>query len=396
MFESVPTSPPDPILGLVEAFQKDERDGKINLTTGVFKDDAGNTPVLDCVKAAEKLILDSETSKGYLGIGGHEGFNGNVKQLVFGDDIARDRICTFQTPGGTGALRVAADFLSRNYPKSKILLSSPTWPNHPTIFTAAGVPIESFTYLASDRRHLDFQGMMESLKSLANEGDIICLHACCHNPTGVDLSQAQWEELAEFTSERKLLPLVDFAYHGFGHGLSEDRSALTKLLKRHDELLVCSSYSKNFGLYSERIGALSVVCKDSSVTTAVNSAVKQCIRSNYSNPPRHGAAIVTTILDSVELTNQWHTELKAMRDRIHTTRDEFVSSLKAKNCPTDFSFLLKQNGMFSFSGLTPMEVDRLRSDFGVYIVGSGRINVAGITSSNIDPLATAVTQVLSA
>lgn len=396
MFESVPTAPPDPILGLAEAFQKDDRTEKINLTTGVFKDDAGNTPVLECVKAAEAFILEAEKSKGYLGIGGLESYNSQVKKLVFGGDVDPARVCTFQTPGGTGALRVAADFLARNYPKSKVLLSSPTWPNHPTIFEAAGLRIESFSYLASDRRNLDFSALMDSLGKTANEGDIICLHACCHNPTGVDLDADQWKHLAEFTSERKLLPLVDFAYQGFGQGLEEDRSSITELLKHHDELLVCSSYSKNFGLYSERTGALSVVCKDSNVTAAVGSSVKQCIRCNYSNPPRHGASIVSTILDSDELTQQWHAELAAMRDRIHATRADFVQCLKDRGCSTDFSFLLRQKGMFSFSGLTPMEVDQLRGDFGVYIVGSGRINVAGITSGNMESLAKAVAQVLSA
>lgn len=396
MFESVPIAPPDPILGLAEAFQKDERTEKINLTTGVFKDEAGNTPVLECVKSAESFILQSEKSKGYLGIGGLETYNSEVKKLVFGDAVDHSRVCTFQTPGGTGALRVAADFLARNYPKSKILLSSPTWPNHPTIFGAAGLGIEQFSYLASDRRNLDFQAMMESLESQAAEGDVICLHACCHNPTGVDLEPEQWKQLAEFTSRRKLLPLIDFAYQGFGHGLEEDRSSIAELAKHHDELLVCSSYSKNFGLYAERTGALSILCKDSGVTPAVSSSVKQCIRSNYSNPPKHGASIVATILGSEELTHQWYGELAAMRDRIHSTRADFVQRLKDKNCPTDFSFLLRQKGMFSFSGLTAMEVDQLRGDFGVYIVGSGRINVAGITQNNLEPLATAVAQVLSA
>ncbi|MEZ6135727.1 MAG: amino acid aminotransferase [Pirellulaceae bacterium] len=395
MFDSVPAAPPDPILGLTDAFQSDSRPQKINLTIGVYRDDAGQTPVLECVKLAEKRLLDSETSKGYLGIDGLAEFRRLAGELTLDELVSADRLVVMQAPGGTGALRVAADFLSKNFRGSRVWVSTPTWPNHNAIFEAAGMTTVSYPYLAADKRSLDLDGMLEKIENEGKIGDIICFHACCHNPTGIDPTASQWSEISKLTAQRKMLPLVDFAYHGFGDGLHEDRVALRELIKHHDELLICSSYSKNFGLYSERIGAIIAVCPSADQTAAVSSNMKQSVRSNYSNPPRHGGAIVATILGDPDLRQLWVRELDAMRSRIHSIRSQFVAGMAATGCSTDFSFLLDQRGMFSFSGLTPLQVDWLRSEKGIYMVGSGRINVAGITSQNMELLTAAIAEALA-
>lgn len=395
MLELVPAAPPDPILGLTDAFQKDTRPNKINLTIGVYRDEAGDTPVLECVKRAEQLLLDSETSKGYLGIDGLAEYRQLAAALTVGQLMPLERIVAAQTPGGTGALRVAADFLSKNFRGSRVWCSTPTWPNHTSIFEAAGLETKAYPYLAADKRTLDLNALLDCLDNQGRRGDIVCLHACCHNPTGVDPTADQWARIAEVTARRGLLPLVDFAYHGFGDGLEEDRVGLAGLLTQHQEMLICSSYSKNFGLYSERVGALLAICSDSSQAASVTSNIKQSIRTNYSNPPRHGGAIVAAILGTPELRTLWLSELEQMRTRIHAVRTQFVEAMKLRNCGTDFSFLLKQRGMFSYSGLTPMQVDWLRSEKGIYIVGSGRINVAGITPSNLDVLTAAIAEALA-
>ncbi len=396
MFESVATAPPDPILGLSEAFQRDTRAAKINLTIGVYRDDDGQTPVLRTVKAAERKLLETEDSKRYLGIDGLEEFNSQARTLTLGDVVAGDCVAAFQTPGGTGAVRVACDFIAKNFPGTRIWHSQPTWPNHPAIFAAAGLEPRSFPYLSADQKSLAFDAMMDAIDREARSGDAICLHACCHNPTGIDPSEEQWREIAELTAQRGMLPLVDFAYQGFALGLEQDRVGIVELAKHHDEFIVCSSYSKNFGLYSERIGAMLAICTSSDAAERVASSVKQSVRSNYSNPPRHGGAIVATILADPALTETWKTELTAMRERIHAMRELFVSGMQGQDCGIDFSFLLEQKGMFSFSGLTPMQVDWLRKEKGIYIVGSGRINVAGITTSNVSGLAAAISEAVTA
>ncbi len=395
MLELVAAAPPDPILGLTDSFQKDSRPEKINLTIGVYRDQEGNTPVLECVKRAEKLLLDGETSKGYLGIDGLPEYRRLASELTLGDFVNADRVVATQTPGGTGALRVSADFLSKNFHGSRVWCSTPTWPNHTSIFEAAGLETKAYPYLAADKRSLDLAGLLNTLEREGRRGDIICLHACCHNPTGIDPTDQQWEQIAELTARIGMFPIVDFAYHGFGDGLEEDRRGLEKLLKQHQELIVCSSYSKNFGLYSERVGAMLAVCSESAQSASVTSNVKQTIRTNYSNPPRHGAAIVATILGTPELRTLWLQELELMRTRIHSVRLQFVNAMKDRHCSTDFAFLLQQRGMFSYSGLTPMQVDWLRSEKGIYIVGSGRINVAGITPKNMDTLTAAIAEALS-
>lgn len=394
MFETLTAAPPDAILGITEAFQRDANPDKINLSVGVYQDASGLTPVLECVKRAEQRLLSDEKSKSYLGIDGLPSYREQVRELVFGSAIDADRVVVVQTPGGTSAVRLAGDLIAAGFPGAKLWHSNPTWANHGAIFTAAGVPTETYAYLDASRTGLDFEAMLTALREGPRAGDCVLLHACCHNPTGVDPTVAQWQELAGLLRERQLLPVVDFAYQGFGDGLSEDAAGLHELLKVCPEVLVANSFSKNFGLYSERVGALSLVAASAQEATVAQSQLKRLVRSNYSNPPRHGGAVVATILADAELRSEWVEELAAMRTRIADMRSQLVERL-AQRCPDhDFSFLMQQKGMFSFSGLNPMQVDRLKSEWSVYIVGSGRINVAGVTPQNLDRLCEAITAVL--
>lgn len=394
MFESISQAPPDAILGLTEAFAADPNPHKISLAVGVYKDASGQTPVLRCVKAAERRLIDSEKTKTYLGIEGLPDYRNHVRELLFGEAVEKTRVAVVQTPGGTGGVRVAADFIAGQFPHATVWVSNPTWENHINIFTAAGLATQSYRYLDAARTGLDFEAMVEDLTSKAKPGDVVLLHACCHNPTGVDPTVEQWEAIAKLLSEKRLLPLVDFAYQGFGQGIQEDAAGLHCILKSCDELLVASSFSKNFGLYSERVGAAVMVAGDANAATAGLSQLKRVVRSNYSNPPRHGAAVVATVLEDQELKTMWHEELAEMRSRIAEMRRALVDSLTAGGAKRDFSFLLHQSGMFSYTGLTPMQVDRLRSEEHVYIVGSGRINVAGITPSNLPALTKSLLSVL--
>lgn len=394
MFERIAAAPPDPILGLGEAFSKDPRAEKINLTIGVYRDESGRTPVLESVKRAEKKLLESESSKGYLGIEGLTEFNRSAAQLALGSKIAGNLVAAVQTPGGTGALRVAADFIASHFPSARIWCSNPTWPNHIGVFQSSGLETKVYPYLSTDKTKLDFAAMLETIEQEARSGDAICLHACCHNPSGIDPTAEQWNEISILCAQRGVIPLIDFAYQGFGDGLEEDRVAVECIAKHHSEFLVCSSYSKNFGLYSERIGALLAVNAASDTAQRVMSQLKQTVRVNYSNPPRHGAAIVATILGEPALRELWLSELSAMRNRIHEMRVRFVEGMRATGCDTDFSFLLGQKGMFSFSGLSALQVDWLRSEKAIYAVGSGRINVAGITTENLPALCNAINMAL--
>lgn len=389
---TVPTAPPDAILGLTEAFLADSNPDKMNLSVGVYKDASGNTPVLRCVKEAEKELIDSETTKSYLGIDGLPDYRAHVRSLVFNGSIDSERIAILQTPGGTGALRVAADFLVKQLSPIRIWMSSPTWANHPAVFAAAGLQAETYRYLADDRTSLDFDSMIADLREKPSAGDAVLLHACCHNPTGIDPSAEQWKEIAAVIAEKQLLPLIDFAYQGFGDGLDEDAVGLRTVLNAVDESIICNSFSKNFGLYSERVGAVSVVTGDADSARASLSQLKTVVRSNYSNPPRHGGAIVATVLDDPSLTAMWKDELTEMRERINRLRTQFVETMQARG--HDFGFLLPQRGMFSFSGLTAMQVDELKSEHSIYIVGSGRINVAGMSEAKMEPLCDAVASVL--
>lgn len=394
MFETLTAAPPDSILGLIEAFKRDPNPHKINLSVGVYQDAGGGTPVLRCVKAAERRLIEEETTKTYLGIDGLPDYRHHVHRLAFGEAVAAERVAVVQTPGGTGGLRVAGEFIAGFMPGATLWHSNPTWANHGAVFAAAGVPVEVYPYLNADRTRLDFDAMLGALRKGPRAGDVVLLHACCHNPTGVDPTPEQWREVAEVIADHGLLPLVDFAYQGFGEGLTEDARAVHSLLGRCDEMLVANSFSKNFGLYSERVGALSLVAATEEQAEVGLSQLKRLVRSNYSNPPRHGGAIVATVLDDAELTTMWHEELAEMRGRIAEMRMAFVDAMRRRVPDRDFSFLLDQKGMFSFSGLTPMQVDRLKSEHSVYTVGSGRINVAGINHVNLDLLCEAVASVL--
>jgi aspartate/tyrosine/aromatic aminotransferase len=320
-----------------------------------------------------------------------------VQELLFGtghEILTSKRAVTAQTPGGTGSLRVAADFLRKHFPEAKLWHSRPTWANHGAIFAAAGFKVETYPYLDAAGRGLDFASLLPALRQIP-PGDVVLLHACCHNPTGIDPALDQWRQIGEVIGERGLLPLVDFAYQGFGDGLAEDAAGLLELATRSTDFLVCSSYSKNFGLYGERVGALTVVAGSSDAAERALSQVRISIRTNYSNPPTHGAAIVAAVLGDALLRRQWEQELAGMRERIHKMRRLFVSTMKAKAPQHDFSFLTSQKGMFSFSGLTNLQVDELRSKHAVYIVGNGgRINVAGMTEGNMGPLCEAIAAVL--
>jgi aspartate aminotransferase len=393
-FADVSTAPPDSILGLMDAFAADTNPNKMNLSVGVYKDAAGLTPILKCVKAAEKRLVETEQTKGYLPIDGVAEYCEHVRKLVFGDSVDASRVAMLQAPGGTGALRVAAGFVATQLAVKKIWIPNPTWANHGSIFAAEGVAMDQYRYLASCGKELDFDGLIDDLKNNAATGDAVLLHACCHNPTGVDPTAEQWRQIAAVCAEKQLLPVVDFAYQGFGEGLVEDTSSIQMLLQACDELLVCSSFSKNFGLYSERVGALGVVTANATATSAVLSQLKSLVRSNYSNPPRHGASIVATVLGDAELTKLWHQELTEMRTRIKSLREQFVTRMKTCGAGHDFSFLLAQNGMFSYSGLNKMQVDELKSKYGIYIVGTGRINVAGMSERRMDQFCAAVAEVL--
>ncbi|GAA4430326.1 amino acid aminotransferase [Bremerella cremea] len=397
MFQQVQTAPPDSILGLNEAFRNDPNPEKINLSVGVYKDEKGVTPVLKCVKEAEKRLLENENTKSYLPIDGRPGYTKAVRELLFGADhevLTSNRAVTVQSPGGTGALRVAGDFLADSFPGRALWLSQPTWPNHPNIFTAAGVPLKTYPYFDKATNGLAFDAMMDALKG-ASKGDIVLLHGCCHNPTGIDPTPEQWKAIGDLIQENELLPLLDFAYQGFGDGLAEDAGGLRELARPGQEMLICSSFSKNFGLYNERVGALTAIAGTEEEAAAVLSQMKKVIRSNYSNPPTHGAAVVETVLTDGSLNTMWEEELAHMRNRINGIRKLFVDKISACGIDQDFSFIQNQKGMFSFSGLNQMQVDQLRNDMSIYIVGSGRINVAGISEANVDRLCEGIKRVIA-
>ncbi|EFE94268.1 aminotransferase, class I/II [Serratia odorifera DSM 4582] len=396
MFEKITAAPADPILGLTDIFRADARPNKINLGIGVYKDETGKTPVLTSVKKAEQYLLENETTKNYLGIEGIPAFATCTQELLFGKDsaiISDKRARTAQTPGGTGGLRVAGDFIANQTSAKRVWISNPSWPNHKNVFSAAGLEVLEYDYYDADNHALNFDGLINSLKQ-AQAGDVVVFHGCCHNPTGIDPTPEQWSQLAELSAQSGWLPLFDFAYQGFANGLEEDAQGLRIFAAKHQELIVASSYSKNFGLYNERVGACTVVAADADTADRAFSQVKAAIRANYSNPPSHGAAVVATILSNEALRAIWEQELTDMRQRIHRMRQLFVNTLQEKGAEQDFSFIINQNGMFSFSGLTKEQVLRLRDEFGVYAVNSGRVNVAGMTPDNMAPLCEAIVAVL--
>lgn len=396
MFEHIQAAPPDAILGLSEAFNKDPNPKKVNLSVGVFKDESGKTPIPDSVKEAERRLLDKEKSKSYLPIDGLAEFCQLTEQQLFGSQhevVTSKRASTAQTPGGTGALRVAADFIHTHFPNATVWCSAPTWPNHPKIFLSAGLKTKEYAYFDPATHGINFSGMLAAINQMP-AGDVICLHACCHNPTGADPTAEQWKQIADAVYARGVLPLLDFAYLGFGDGLQQDATALRELARPGVEMLVASSYSKNFGLYNERVGALTVVTKSAEAAGKVASQVKAAIRTNYSNPPSHGGAIVREILADPALRSQWEAELAGMRNRINGMRKLFTETMAKKLPARDFRFIEKQRGMFSYTGLTAQQVDLLKEKFGVYAVRDGRINIAGITTSNCEPLCDAIAAVI--
>ncbi len=397
MFDQLDQAPADPILGLTEAFKSDPNPQKVNLGVGIYKDANGLTPVLDSVKRAETIELAEQQTKSYLGIAGLEGLGESLQPLLFGDGneiIAAQRALTAQTPGGTGALRVAADFIHNHLPGAKVWVSDPTWANHKNIFNAAGVEVCTYPYYDEKRRALAFGNMIENLARVP-AGDVVLLHACCHNPTGMDPTHEQWEQIAALVAHRRFLPFFDFAYQGFGEGIDADATGVRAVAATGVEMLVASSFSKNFGLYNERVGALTVVAGNADAAQKALGHIKRCIRANYSNPPAHGINVVKRILDDAELRALWIDEVAAMRDRINTMRQQFVATLARKGVSQDFSFITRQHGMFSYSGLNPAQVDALRNEHSIYIVGSGRINVAGMTGANVERLCEAIAAVLA-
>lgn len=396
MFEKIAAAPADPILGLNDAFKLETRNPKINLGVGVFKDEHGNTPILKSVKKAEARLLETEKSKGYLSISGIEEYGQVVRALLFGENselVNSGLAVTAQAPGGTGALRVGAEFLFSQVGVKKVWISNPTWANHNAIFKTVGIEAASYRYYDAETKSLDFDAMYEDL-SRVPAGDVVLLHGCCHNPTGVDPSEDQWVKLAELAKNKGWLPMLDFAYQGFSKGVDEDAAGLRAFVSQVDELLIASSFSKNFGLYNERVGALTLIANNSEQATKAFSQIKTVIRANYSNPPAHGALVVTTILNDVELKAEWISEVADMRNRIHELREKFVAKLNSLGVEQDFSFIMSQNGMFSFSGLNKNQVEVLKSEYAIYMVASGRINVAGISFSNLNYLCESIAKVL--
>ncbi|MCL1144487.1 amino acid aminotransferase [Shewanella sp. 10N.261.52.F9] len=396
IFSQVELAPADPILGLTDAFKADVREHKVNLGVGIYKDESGQTPILKSVKFAEEKLLGTETSKSYLGMEGVQAYNRVVQTLLFGAEhqvVTQNRALTAQAPGGTGSLRVAAEFLVRHTESKTIWVSNPTWANHNNIFNTAGLTTAEYRYYKAETHGLDFDAMMADLQG-AKEGDLVLLHGCCHNPTGIDLNLQQWQQVADLCLQNKLVPLFDFAYQGFGAGVEEDAQGLRVVANTVPELIVANSFSKNFGLYNERIGAVTVVAATSNEAVNAFSQIKSTIRASYSNPPAHGALIVSTILEDATLKQLWHDELQEMRERIAEMRTLFVESLKAAGVTQNFDFISGQNGMFSFSGLNKDQVNRLREEFAVYIVGSGRISVAGMTKTNMPVICEAIAKVL--
>ncbi|MDQ1091174.1 aromatic-amino-acid transaminase [Xanthomonas sacchari] len=394
-FANVEQVPGDPILGLTEAYNADSRPTKVNLGVGIYYDENGRIPLLRAVQQIEQQLAQDAKPRGYLPIDGLPAYDLATQKLLFGAEsplLAAGRVATSQTIGGSGALRVGADLLKKLLSTSTIAISNPSWENHRAVFTAAGFDVVDYTYFDPASHGLNFDGMLADLRALT-PGSVVLLHACCHNPTGADLSQAQWRTVAELLKERNLFPFVDIAYQGFDKGIDADAYAVRLLAEVGiDNYVVASSYSKSFSLYGERVGALSVVSANAAESKAVQSQVKRIIRTIYSSPSTHGAALVAGVLNSPELRAMWEQELTEMRERIHALRAGMVQKLAALGAP-EFGFIQQQAGMFSYSGLSKAQVDRLREEFGIYAVGTGRICVAALSQKNLDYVTQAVATV---
>ena len=396
IFSAVEMAPRDPILGLNESFNADPRSTKVNLGVGVYFDDNGKIPLLNAVKLAERTRLESMPARGYQPIEGLSAYNQAVQTLLFGKEsplLTNGQVVTAEAIGGTGALKIGADYLKRLLPNATVYISDPSWENHRALFEAAGFPVETYPYYDAPTRGVSFDGMKAKLDSLP-AGSIVVLHACCHNPTGADLTEAQWRETIETMRARGLVAFIDMAYQGFADGISEDALALNLFAASGLQFFVSSSFSKSFSLYGERVGALSIVTASKDESGRVLSQLKRVIRTNYSNPPTHGGAVVAAVLSNPELRQMWEDELGAMRVRIRTMRSSLVDKLKAKGTATDFSFIIKQRGMFSYTGLTASQVARMKDEFGIYAVGTGRICLAALNTKNLDYVADAIAAVL--
>ena len=395
LFAAVEMAPRDPILGLNEQFNADPNPAKVNLGVGVYFDDNGKLPLLECVRAAEKMMMESPKARGYLPIDGIAAYDKAVQELVFGaqvDAVKAGRIATVQAVGGTGGLKVGADFLKRMSPEATVLISDPSWENHRALFEGAGFEVGQYPYYDASCRGIDFAGLLSALEQAAR-GTIVVLHACCHNPTGYDITADQWRQVIATVKARRLVPFLDMAYQGFGEGIEEDGAAVGLFMAAGVDFFVATSFSKSFSLYGERVGALSVVCDSKDAAVRVLSQLKRVIRSNYSNPPTHGAQAVTLILTTPALRSMWEAELSTMRVRIKAMRFALQAKLEAAGLAQDYSFITRQKGMFSFSGLHKAQMERLRSEFGIYGVDSGRICVAALNDKNIDATVAAIVAV---
>ncbi|MDD3784933.1 MAG: aspartate/tyrosine/aromatic aminotransferase [Hydrogenophaga sp.] len=396
LFSAVEMAPRDPILGLNEQFAVDPNPNKVNLGVGVYFDDNGKLPLLQCVQVAEKALVDQANARGYVPIDGIAAYDNAVKALVFGADsdvVKSGRLATVQAIGGTGGLKIGADFLKKINPNAKVLISDPSWENHRAIFTNAGFEVDSYRYYDAANRSIDFEGMLADLNAAA-PGTIVLLHACCHNPTGYDISAEQWDKVIEVVKARDLVAFLDMAYQGFGQGIAEDGAVIGKFVDAGLNIFVSTSFSKSFSLYGERVGALSVVASDKDEAERVLSQLKIVIRTNYSNPPTHGGAVVAYVLNNPELRALWEKELAEMRVRIKDMRQKLVDGLKAAGVKQDMSFITTQVGMFSYSGLNKDQMVRLRNEFGIYGTDTGRMCVAALNSKNIDYVCQAIAKVV--
>jgi aspartate/tyrosine/aromatic aminotransferase len=393
LFESLQLLPPDAIIGLIAEYNNDPRDPKVDLGIGVYRNAAGQTPVLDVVKEAERRLLESQTSKTYIGSAGSPAFNEAMRDLTFADSIGGDRIAMLQTPGGSGSLRVAAGVILRAKADATVWVSGPTWANHVPLLGGAGLELKSYAYYDDEQKTLDLDAMLDALHDIP-KGDIVLLHACCHNPTGIDPDEAQWRAIADVIVERELLPFVDVAYQGFAAGLDTDVFIVRELAGRVPEMLVCTSCSKNFGLYRDRVGTLFIVTADGETREIAQSQANNLVRTMYSMPPDHGAAVVETILHDEQLRAGWHGELAEMRERLQEMRQLLDEALRAEAPDHDFSHVVRAKGMFCFLGVSTEQVQRLKQDHAVYMVDSSRINIAGITADNVEHIAKSVAAVL--
>ena len=395
LFAAVEMAPRDPILGLNEQFNADPNPAKVNLGVGVYYDDNGKLPLLKCVAQAEKQMQEAASARGYLPIDGIAAYDKAVQGLVFGADstaLKDGRVATVQGIGGTGGLKIGADFLKKVNPSAKVLISDPSWENHRALFTNAGFPVDTYPYYDAAKRGVNFDGMLAALNN-AVAGTIVVLHACCHNPTGYDITPAQWEQVVQAVKAKNLVPFLDMAYQGFGEGIAEDGAVIAQFMGAGLDFFVSTSFSKSFSLYGERVGALSVVCESKDEAARVLSQLKIVIRTNYSNPPTHGAQIVAIVLNTPALRAMWEEELAGMRVRIKQMRTALLEKLQAAGIKQDMSFITQQKGMFSYSGLNKDQMQRLRSEFGIYGVDSGRICVAALNSKNIDAVVSAIVKV---